>query len=202
MTPLILIGGGGHCRASIDIVEQTPNFSIAGIVDSSNSACARVLGYPIVGGDDELPELIKNNPNTLITVGQIKSSFARVRLFNLVKRLGATCAVVQSHLSYCSRHSVIGEGTILMHYSIVNANSTIGVNCIINSQALIEHDVSIGDHCHVSTGAKINGGARIGAGSFVGSGSVVKQGVCIGKNVTIGAGQTILSNVPDGVIVR
>ena len=30
---IILIGGGGHCRACIDVIEQEGRFTIAGIVD-------------------------------------------------------------------------------------------------------------------------------------------------------------------------
>ncbi len=30
---VILIGGGGHCKYSIDVIEQERRFSIVGIID-------------------------------------------------------------------------------------------------------------------------------------------------------------------------
>ena len=30
---IILIGGGGHCKSCIDVIEQEGRFTIAGIVD-------------------------------------------------------------------------------------------------------------------------------------------------------------------------
>ena len=33
MDKIILIGGGGHCKSCIDVIEQAGTFQIAGIVD-------------------------------------------------------------------------------------------------------------------------------------------------------------------------
>ena len=42
---IILIGGGGHCRACIDVIEQEGRFTIAGIVDvPEKSEVKRLLG--------------------------------------------------------------------------------------------------------------------------------------------------------------
>ena len=85
-------------------------------------------------------------------MGQIKGPQIRVRLFDLLKQLGAELPVIISPRAYCSKHTVLGEGLIVMHGATVNASVRIGNNCIINSQALVEHDVQIDDHCHISTG--------------------------------------------------
>ena len=34
---IILLGGGGHCRSCIDVIEQAGDFNIAGIVDKNLS---------------------------------------------------------------------------------------------------------------------------------------------------------------------
>ena len=33
MTPLLLIGGGGHCRSCIDVIESAEGSEIVGVVD-------------------------------------------------------------------------------------------------------------------------------------------------------------------------
>ena len=91
----------------------------------------------------------------LITTGHIKNSKIRENLFEKVLNDGFKFPTIISPLSYASKHSSIGEGTIIMHGSIINAGAKIGRNCIINSKSLIEHDVVIGDHCHISS-YKIN----------------------------------------------
>ena len=202
MNPLLLIGSGGHCHACIDVIESERKHHIAGIVSPSRGENKDVMGYTIVGDDEDLPLLLKQIPNVLVTVGQIKSPNVRVRLFELLKSHGANFPVVKSPSSYLSNHASIGEGAILMHSCMVNARVEVGANCIINSQALIEHDVKIADHCHISTGAKLNGSVRIGRGTFVGSGSIIKQGINVGAQVVIGAGQLILEDIPDKMIIK
>jgi sugar O-acyltransferase (sialic acid O-acetyltransferase NeuD family) len=201
MSDLLLIGGGGHCHSCIDVIEATEIYRIAGVVQPKASS-ELVLGYPVIGSDDDLPQLLKGTKSALITVGQIKTPETRVRLFDLLKQLGAELPVVISPKAYCSKHSVIGEGSIIMHGAIVNADARIGKNCIVNSQALVEHEVEIGDHCHISTGARVNGNATLGKGSFIGSGAVIKECVSIGENVIIGAGQVVLRDVPSGTVVK
>ena len=41
---IILIGGGGHCRACIDVIEQEGRFTIAGIVDVPEKIAAQSIG--------------------------------------------------------------------------------------------------------------------------------------------------------------
>ncbi|MCG6533546.1 MAG: NeuD/PglB/VioB family sugar acetyltransferase [Syntrophales bacterium LBB04] len=172
---IILISGGGHCRACIDVIEQEGRFIIAGIVDAPEKKQLNVLGYPIIGSDTDLPELIKTFPNVLITLGQIKSPNRRMELFNDLMYMGARFPVIQSPIAYVSPHACIDDGTIIMHHALINAGVKIGRNCIINTKALVEHDAVIEDHCHVSTGAVINGGVKIGSGSFFGSGAVAAE---------------------------
>ena len=196
MTPLLLIGGGGHCHACIDVIETAGGYAITGVIQPKSAGQAPVQGYPILGDDEALPDLLRRTSNALITVGQINSPDTRVRLYHLLKTHGAELPVIQSPTAYCSRHATVGEGSILLHGSLVNANARIGANCIINTQALVEHDARIGDHCHIATGARVNGGATVGTGSFIGSGAILREGITIGECTVIGAGQVILRDLP------
>ncbi|AHF01596.1 acetyl transferase [Thiomicrospira aerophila AL3] len=192
---ILLVGAGGHCKASIDVIEQIGEWQIAGIIDRQDSGVKTVLGYPVIGCDEDLPELRKQYDYALVTIGQIRLSEPRVRLFEQLKTLGYKQPGLVSPLAYVSQHAIIGAGTVVMHQALVNAGAQIGQNGIINSQALIEHDVVIGDDCHIATGAKINGDVKIGRGCFIGSGVVIKQGVELADNVMVGAGALILNNI-------
>jgi sugar O-acyltransferase (sialic acid O-acetyltransferase NeuD family) len=176
---LLLIGGGGHCKACIDVIEQEGRFDIAGILDLPAKVGQHVLGYPVIGTDADLPGLSKSYSAFFITLGQIKTPQRRMDITNILKTFDAALPTIVSPLAYVSKHAKIGEGTIIMHHAIVNAGATIGRNCIINTKALIEHDAHIGNHCHMSTGAIINGGVSVGEGTFVGSGAVIKENIII-----------------------
>ena len=185
---LILIGGGGHCKSCIDVIELEDKYRIAGIVDLPEKLGQFLMGYSYLAVDDDLLILSKQYNYFLITLGQISNAEARMFRFNYLVKLGVTFPTIISPLAYVSKHAKIGQGTIIMHRALVNAGSITGDNCIINTNAHIEHDVVIGDHCHIATGAIINGGVQVGDGSFIGSGAVTKQYCTIPEGSFIKAG--------------
>lgn len=187
---ILLIGGGGHCHSVIDVIEQEGRYQIAGIVDTAENLGKSVLGYPVIATDDQLLELYGKYQNAIVTVGQIKSSELRVRLFQQLKHIGFQLPVIVSPLAYVSKHAQIGDGTVVMHHALVNANARVGSNCIINSKALIEHDATIQDHCHIATSAVINGGV------------LVKQHTFVGSNVTSVQGSTLQGFNRAGVLAK
>ncbi len=193
---IFLIGGGGHCKSCIDVLELSGKFRIEGIIDVPDKLHYKILGYEIMATDDDLPQLVNESVNFLITLGQIKSPEIRIRIFRKLKDLNAKLPVIISPLAYISRHANLKEGTIVMHHAMINAGVKIGSNCIINNKALIEHDAIIEDNCHIATSAVINGGVTVGSGTFFGSKSVSKEYVKIGRNVVIGCGAIITKNIP------
>ena len=176
---IILIGGGGHCKSVIDVIEQEDKYEIAGIVDLKEKNGQNILGYPIIASDEDLPELVKEYTNFHITMGFIKNPTRRKQILEILKKTKAVLPVIVSPIAYVSKHARIAAGTVIMHNAQVNAGATIGENCIINSRALIEHDANVGDNCHISTGAIINGDVTVGNECFVGSGAVTVQGTKI-----------------------
>lgn len=195
---ILLVGAGGHARACIDVIEQDGRFAVAGLVGLPHEVDTHVLGYRVLGGDQDLPTLFGDLTHAFITVGHIKTPETRMRLFDLIEGGGYTPPVIVSPRAYVSPHARVGAGSIVMHGAVVNAGAVVGRNCIINSQALVEHDVVIADHCHIATGAAINSGVHIGAGTFIGSGSSVRQCIRIGERCLIGMGQRVLADCEAG----
>ena len=190
---ILLIGGGGHCRSCIDIIEQADIFEIVGIVDKSSTQTETVFDYPILGDDDDLEELRRTIDHCLVTVGHIKSSKPREKLYNKLKSLNFYFPVIISPTSYISKHASVGEGTVIMHGSTINAGAHIGNNCILNTHSLVEHSAIIGDHTHISTSAVVNGGASIGSRCFIGSNATIIQEATIPDDYFFRAAQLIIS---------
>jgi len=191
MKELLLIGGGGHCKSVIDVIEEEGVFTIAGIIDKPSLVGQTVLEYPVIGSDEDLKRLVKSFSYALITVGQIESPDLRSELFKMVKNTGFILPSIISPKSYVSKYSEIGAGTVIMHHALVNSNARVGENCIVNTKTLVEHDALIGNDCHLSTGVVVNGGAVVGRGSFIGSNSVTRENVKIPENSFIKAGSVV-----------
>jgi sugar O-acyltransferase (sialic acid O-acetyltransferase NeuD family) len=188
---IVLIGGGGHCKSVIDVIELSNQFDIVGIVDKPNLIGSKVLGYPVIGDDSDLFSLAKKYQYALVTVGQIRSSIARIRLFNLAVKSGFKLPSIVSPRAYVSNHSSIGNGSVIMHDVQINSGSYIGENCIINSGSLIEHDCKIYNNTHVSTNVTVNGAVTIKEECFIGSGVITNNGITIKKNSFIKAGSIV-----------
>lgn len=175
MKKIILIGGGGHCKSVIDVIEQEGKYEIAGIIEKYVGESKPVLGYPLIGTDDELEKLREQYEYAFVTIGHVKSNSIRVKLFEKLLSLGYKIPTIISPLSYVSKHAQVAEGSVIMHHALINANAQIGKNCIINSKALVEHDAVVEDNVHISTGAIVNGGAIVKADSFYGSNVTCKE---------------------------
>ena len=199
---IILIGGGGHCKSVIDVIEQEAKYKIAGIVDIKELIGSEVLGYKVIGCDDDLVKLREKFPHAVVTVGHVKSNAIRIKLFNLLKDLDFHMPCIISPLAYVSRHAFVDEGSVVMHHALVNAAAKVGKNCIINTKALIEHDAIIEEHCHISTGAIVNGGTVVKANTFFGSNAMARENIEIGSNATIGGGMTVMRTVLSNTIVK
>ena len=191
MDAILLIGGGGHCKSVIDVIEQEGKFKIAGIIDQPELFGAKVLDYKVIGKDDDLLQLNKKYQYALVTAGQILSPNLRIKLYSILKNSGFLLPIVISPRAYVSKYAVVKEGTIIMHDALINANAAIGENCIINTKALIEHDAMISQHCHISTGAIINGAVSIARGCFIGSHATTKQTINIKEDSVIKAGSVV-----------
>jgi len=193
--PLILIGGGGHCKSCIEVIRSTGQWEIRGILDRAEMVGTKVLDYEVIGTDEEIGEWISKGYYFLITVGQIKSAVPRKRLYDLLKKNNALLATVISDKAVVSPYARIGEGSIIHHRVSLNADAVIGINCIINTAANIEHDTTVGDHSHISTGTMLNGTVQVGAGCFIGSGTVIANNISVADNAVVGAGSLLLKNI-------
>jgi len=197
---IILIGAGGHCVSCINAIESTGEWQIAGLVDLQERIGARLLGYEVIGNDDELTELSAHFEAALITVGQILSSSIRRRLFLAARVSGFELPTIIASTAQISRHVNLGCGTIVLHHGFVNAGAQVGENCILNTGAIIEHNVTIGNHCHISTGAIVNGNCIVGDDSFIGSGAVLINGIHLVQGCIVGAGAVVTEDLHEAGI--
>jgi sugar O-acyltransferase (sialic acid O-acetyltransferase NeuD family) len=196
MDKIIVIGSSGHAKVVIDIVESEGRFSIAGLIDSHGDADAKVLGYPVIGREEDLPRLLDeaNISGVLIAIGDnfVRGKVA-ARLADTHPSLELVSAVHPK--SSIGKDVTIGEGTVIMAGAILNASSVVGRGCIVNTGASLDHDSRMGDYASLGPGCATGGNCRIGAYVAIGIGAIVSHGIAIGDHTVIGAGSTVISNI-------
>lgn len=71
MDKIIIAGISGHSKVLIDIVEKEQKYEIAGLTDKFHSQGTNVLGYPVLGTDEDIPKIVDSYSITggLVGVG-------------------------------------------------------------------------------------------------------------------------------------
>lgn len=193
MKPLVLIGGGGHCKSVMEAAESA-GYQILGVLDLPKEVGKEVFSTTVIGTDDDIPTYA-DMAEFVITVGFIKNPNTRIKLYNKVKEAGGKLATIIASTAYVSKYASIGEGTVVLHHAFVNAGAKVGNNVILNTFSNIEHDAVIGDQCHISTGTMVNGDCKVGNNCFIGSQSVLANGIIVGDDIIVGAGSLVRKSI-------
>lgn len=193
MRELVLIGGGGHAKVVIDILEKQDAYEIVGVIDDATER-EELLGYPILGGFEQL--LAEGlHGRGIVAVGD---NWHRAQIVDriLAARPEFEFGVAVHPSARIARGVHIGSGSVLMAGSVVNTDSVIGSHCIQNTNASIDHDCFIGNFCTIAPGATLGGNVRLGDMSTVSLGAGVIHGIEIGSNTVVGAGAIVLRDLP------
>lgn len=202
MEKIVLLGGGGHAKVLIDLINACGRYEIAGIVDAQFAAGVSVSGATVLGDDRILSELYeKGLRNACIAVGSVKDNSRRKALYEKVKNAGFLMPALIHPSAVISGKSQIHEGAQIMAGAIVQTDSSIGENTIVNTGAIVEHDCKIGNHVHICPGATLSGSCLISEGAFIGAGATVLQGIKIGSNSIVSAGAVVIKDVIDNTTV-
>lgn len=191
--PLILIGGGAHCKSVIEACRSCGR-KVIGVMDLADKVGGNILGIPIIATEYDIQRYV-NDVEFVVTVGFIKDSTIRNSIINHVQSAGGIFGTVVASTAHVSPFAELGPGTVVLHGACINACAKIGSNVIVNTLSNIDHDVVVADNCHISTCASLNGMSSIGQCTFVGSQAAVCQCVNICHDVVIGAGSVITKNI-------
>ena len=202
---LLIIGGGGHAKMCIDIIQQDKSFEIAGIADANSTINSSVFHIPVISRDDSksIDLLIEQGlKNVVLGIGAVLNHSSRKTLFDFLKSKDLFVPNIIHPTASIEPSAVIGEGNQIMQGAIIGSDVQIGDNCIINSSAIISHDTKIGDNVHIAPGAIIAGGVTIASNTVIGMGVTLFLGIKIGENVMINNGINIFNDVPNNEIIK
>ena len=200
---VIGLGAGGHAKVVIDILQTAGDCELVGLLDATSLLQGKtIMGVPILGGDDMLPELRGQGvTHAFIGVGSIGDTRQREQLYKRLRQYGFEIVNAIHPQAVISPSVKMRQGVTIMAGCIINAYVRLGANVVVNSGSIVEHDSVVGDHAFIGPGARLGGTVDIGTGAHIGIGATLLQNIRVGKNAVVGAGAVVLTDVPDDTVV-
>ncbi|MBW3003740.1 acetyltransferase [Candidatus Woesearchaeota archaeon] len=196
MDKIIIVGGGGHAKVVISILQKNNNYEIVGYTDMEDRG--NMLGVRYIGDDNILEKLKQEGcSSAAVGIGSIGDISIREKVWNKLKDLGFNLPAIISKDAVVNNDVSIGQGTVVMDGAVIQPGTVIGECCIINTRSSIDHDCEIKDFVHVAPGVTLSGGVKIGKHSHLGMGANVIQYLNIGDKCIIAAGATVIKDCED-----
>lgn len=195
----IVLGGGGHARALIEIL-SSHSAVIEAVVAPKLSTAPEFKSLKHLCYDDDIEQYSADSIELVNGIGSLPND-AKLRgeLFKQFKSASYHFATVVSKAATLSTYAELAEGVQILPGAILNA-CQVGANTIINTGAIVEHDVKIGENCHIAPGAVICGDVCIGNNVHIGAGATVLQGLSIADGAVAGAGSVTTENLSAGAV--
>lgn len=196
MKNIVLFGGGLQVHCCIDAIKKEGKYNIIGIIDSIKDIGTEILGYKIIGRQEQLKELIGKYKIDagIITIGD---NWSRKIVLDIILSIVPNFEFVTAiHPSVIiGQNVVIGKGTAMMAGCIVNPNSVIGEFCFFATGAILEHDCFMDDFSSLSAGSLTGGKVKIGKFAAITMGVVLFDKIQIGEHTVIGSGSLVTKDI-------
>jgi sugar O-acyltransferase (sialic acid O-acetyltransferase NeuD family) len=200
---VVIVGGGGHAKMFIDILQAQSALRIAGIVDPGLAPGSTVLGVPVLGDDGLLPALwARGVRQAVLGVGAVGNHRLRSRLFQQLLALGFALPNIVHSRAVVEPSARLGQGNLVMAQAYVGSAVRIGDNCIINTGSIVSHDCVLHDNVHLAPGAVLAGGVEVGTDTLIGMNCAVYMRLRIGRRVTVANQSSVLADLPDDSLFR
>lgn len=199
---VLIVGSSGHSKVIIDIFEKEGKYEIIGLIDAYRDKGDETLGYKVVGKEENLPDLIKKNPNCKLFIA-IGDNWIRYKVMNKVVEIVPNIEFASTiHPSaQIGRNVVIGKGVVIMAGAIINSDTVIEDFTIINTKASIDHDSKMLRFASLAPNVTTGGNVNIGEFSAISIGAIIKHGIYIGSHTVIGAGGLVVKNCGDNLVM-
>lgn len=209
MKDIVVLGGGGHAKVLISILNKLKCFSLIGYTDIEHKG--DVLGVGYLGCDDKLKEIIADYPGCAAAIGlgmnNIADAVKRRGMYTFLKELGYEVPAIVSPTAIVNEDVDIADGTVVMDGVVINSGTKIHECAILNTGCSVDHDCQLAEFAHVGPGATLCGGVKIGNNSLIGAGSTINPLITISAECVIGSGSVVVKDCTEpgtyaGVPVR
>jgi sugar O-acyltransferase (sialic acid O-acetyltransferase NeuD family) len=194
---IIMIGGGGHARVLISMLNEKRE-KIEGIIVAEKERVGQtVLGCSVIGTDKDILKYPADQVSLVNGIGYIGKEKNRQYVYKRFKELGYIFEKIIHPTATIAEEVQLSEGVQIMAGSVIQVGSVLNENCIINTKVSIDHDCVVGNNVHLAPGVTVCGTVHIGSETFVGAGSTLGPNINIGRDCIIGAGSVVLRDVDE-----
>lgn len=196
-TKVVIYGGGGLSKMIIESVRVLGAYQIVGVIDDHMQKGTDIIGSPILGGEEVLPELYGQGIRLAVnSVGGIGDYRVRWQVFERLAENGFVCPTIVHPTAHVDPTARLEAGVLILAQSYISGNAYIGMGSLINNSVVVSHDCVLGTCVNLSPGAMIAGDVIIGDFTQVGMNATVNIGVKVGSECRIANGATVKSDVP------
>jgi sugar O-acyltransferase (sialic acid O-acetyltransferase NeuD family) len=199
--PLLLVGGGGFARETLELVRavnaQSPSWRVLGLLDDDPRLHgSRVHGFEVIGPS----AAVHDHPGTLVAAC-VASPDEPTRRLSLVDRLGLPAeryATLVHPAAVIPRSASVGPGSILHAGTVLTADVRLGAHVAAMPAVVLTHDVDVGEGVTFGAAANVAGRVMIERGAYIGAGAMLRQGLVVGAGALVGMGAVVTRSIPSG----
>ena len=197
MTPLVMLGAGGHARVLLAACDG----AVIGCIAPEAPGSRWPADIAWLGDDAAFDSLDRHAVRLVNGIGSVGRPDLRRRVFEAARARGFGFAPAIHPAAHVSAEATPGPDSQIMAGAVIQPGVRIGDNCIVNTGAVIDHDSVIGDHSHIAPGVTLSGGVGIGAGCHIGTGATIIEGISIGAGAVVAAGAVVIRDIAPGETV-
>ncbi len=193
---IFLLGGLGTARMLIDLLNSLNTFSISGIIDPGLKKGSEIDGVQVLGGEEVILEMIKNQPlNIALSFTSLSDLNKRMLKYIELKKLGVQFPVLIHPDAIVERSVKLGEGSIVLAGSIIGSHANLGPLNFVNTGSIVSHEVTASCNNHFAPNSTIAGKVSIGANNLFGMNCSVFMGLKIGNNNIVQNGVSLFNSL-------
>ncbi len=198
---VVIIGGEGNGGVIAACIEDNRKrfgdleWEVAGFVNDYEK---QVCGYPVLGGTDDVQELLKNPEyHFMWGIHMIGRNILTEKVFRKVNIPKDRFAKIIHKTAFVSESAILDPGVFVMSNCYIGPQSHIGQCTLMMANSLIGHNTDVGPLCHFSVGSITSSYITIGLCSDVTLGAKVIEKRKIGNFAVAGAGSLVTHDIPD-----
>lgn len=202
-TPLLLVGGGGFARETLELVRainaRAPTWRVVGFLDDDPAMLGRaILGVEVIGPS----EAVADHPGARVAVCVASPQRARARL-DLATRLRLErerWATLVHPSAVVAGSASIGGGSVVHAGTVLTADVTLGAHVAVMPAVVLTHDDTVGDGVTFGAGVRVAGAVSIADAAYIGSGALLRENIDVGREAIVGMGAVVTRDVPAGEV--
>lgn len=185
----------------IDSINRVnPEWKLIGFIDDNEQKHGKeILGVPVLGGREVIPELAKDESlyffnNYFGSVSEFK------KRITLLESCGCKIPTL-IHPAVDINHASVGNGCLIAEGCVLGARVEIADYVTIRARSFVAHDVKIENYAFIAPAVTLGSCLTLKSGSFIGTGATILRTKNLGINSVVGAGAVVVNDVPDGITV-